>query len=179
MFLELQCILLILEGNKPGAACSHFPPMRCSRIEKLSHGDIIWSLTVKVLVTQSCPTLCVPIDCYLPGSSVLGILQARLLEWVATPFSRWIFLNPRSNLGLPHCRQILYCLRHQGHHDLIMRDKTRASLYLELWSCQTAWNPSQKGHLMLTQKSKTVSSVKKWQFIKTHWGSKHWEWRIS
>ena len=43
---------------------------------------------VCVLVTQSCPTLCDPMDCSLPGSSVHGILQARILEWVATPFSR-------------------------------------------------------------------------------------------
>ena len=41
-----------------------------------------------VLVIQSCPTLCDPMDCSPPGSSVLGILQARLLKWVAMPFSR-------------------------------------------------------------------------------------------
>ena len=40
-----------------------------------------------VLVTQSCPTLCDPMDCSMPGSSVHGILQA-ILEWVAIPFSR-------------------------------------------------------------------------------------------
>ena len=40
-----------------------------------------------VLVAQSCLTLCDPI-CSLPGSSVHGILQARILEWVAIPFSR-------------------------------------------------------------------------------------------
>ena len=39
-------------------------------------------------VTQSCPTLCNPIDCSLPGSSVHGIFQARVLEWVAISFSR-------------------------------------------------------------------------------------------
>jgi len=39
-------------------------------------------------VTQSCPTLCDPIDCSLPGSSVHGILQARILKWVAISFSR-------------------------------------------------------------------------------------------
>ena len=37
---------------------------------------------------QSCPTLCDPVDCSPPGSSVRGILQARTLEWVAIPFSR-------------------------------------------------------------------------------------------
>ena len=36
-------------------------------------------------VTQSCPTLCDPMDCSLPGSSVHGIFQARILEWVAIP----------------------------------------------------------------------------------------------
>jgi len=41
-------------------------------------------------VTQSCPTLHDPMDCSLPGSSVHGILQARVLEWGAIAFS----LNP-------------------------------------------------------------------------------------
>ena len=40
------------------------------------------------LVAQSCPTLCDPMDCSLPGSSVQGIFQARVLEWVAISFSR-------------------------------------------------------------------------------------------
>ena len=39
-------------------------------------------------VAQSCPTLCDPADCSPPGSSVHGILQARILEWVAISFSR-------------------------------------------------------------------------------------------
>ena len=42
---------------------------------------------VKVLVTQSCPPLWNPMDSSLPGSSVHGILQARILEWVAMTFS--------------------------------------------------------------------------------------------
>ena len=42
---------------------------------------------VKVLVSQ-CPTLCDPMDCIPPGSSVHGISQARILEWVAISFSR-------------------------------------------------------------------------------------------
>ena len=40
-------------------------------------------------VTQSCPTLCDLMDCSLPGSSVHGILQARILEWIAIPFSKF------------------------------------------------------------------------------------------
>ena len=42
----------------------------------------------KVLVAQSCPTLCDPMDCSLPGVSVHGIVQARIPEWVAISFSR-------------------------------------------------------------------------------------------
>ena len=41
-----------------------------------------------VLVTQLCPTLCDPVDCSLPGSSVHGIFQARVLEWGAISFSK-------------------------------------------------------------------------------------------
>ena len=41
-----------------------------------------------VKVAQSCPTLCELINCSPPGSSVHGILQARILKWVATPSSR-------------------------------------------------------------------------------------------
>ena len=39
-------------------------------------------------VSQSCPTLCNPMDCGIPGSSVHGIFQARILEWVVISFSR-------------------------------------------------------------------------------------------
>ena len=40
------------------------------------------------LVTQSCPTVCDPVDSNLPGFSIHGILQARILEWVAMPSSK-------------------------------------------------------------------------------------------
>ena len=47
-------------------------------------GDVL----LRVLVAQSCLTLCDPMDYGLPGFSVHGILQARILEWIAFPFSR-------------------------------------------------------------------------------------------
>ena len=46
------------------------------------------SIAPNPVVLQSCLTLCDPMDCSLPGSSVHGILQATILEWVAIPFSR-------------------------------------------------------------------------------------------
>ena len=47
----------------------------------------LWKLSSVVLVAQSCPALCNPMGYGPPGSSVHGILQARILEWVAIPFS--------------------------------------------------------------------------------------------
>ena len=61
---------------------------------------------------QSCPTLCDPMDCIPPGSSVHGILQARIMERVAISFSRrssqprdWTCVSYNSCIG----RQVLYC----------------------------------------------------------------------
>ena len=57
-------------------------------------------------LTQSCPTLCSPVDCSLPDSSVHGIFQARILEWVAISSSRVIFLTQGSKLSLSY---LLHC----------------------------------------------------------------------
>ena len=72
---------------------------------------------------QSRPTLCDPIDCNPPGSLVLGILQARTLEWVAISFSRGLHLGIKSASpalpgefftteapGSPHFDYILICV---------------------------------------------------------------------
>ena len=66
-------------------------------------------MKVIVKATQSCLTLCDPMDYTLHG-----ILQARILKWVAFPFSRGIFPTQGLKLGIPHCRWILYQLSHQG-----------------------------------------------------------------
>ena len=66
---------------------------------------------VNVLVAQSCQTLCDPLDCSPPGSSVHGVLQARILEWVAMPYSWGIFPpNDRTWISYISCigRWILY-----------------------------------------------------------------------
>ena len=67
-----------------------------------------------MLVAQLCPALCGGMDCSLPGSSVHGILQARILEWVSHFLLQGIFLTQGSNLGLLHCRQMLYHLSPQA-----------------------------------------------------------------
>ena len=60
-------------GKNTGVGC-HFL-LQCMKVKSASE------------VAQSCPTLSDPIDCSLPGSSVHGIFQARVLEWVAIAFS--------------------------------------------------------------------------------------------
>ena len=65
-----------------------------SMITKGRESWVITHYCVCVLDTQLCPTLCDPMDCSLPGSSDHGILQARILEWLAMPFS-WASSQPR------------------------------------------------------------------------------------
>ena len=67
-----------------------------------------------MLVGQSCPTLCNPVDCSLPGSSLPGILLVRILEWADISFSR----GSSQPMDLLHCRHILYHLSHQGSPNL-------------------------------------------------------------
>jgi len=52
-------------------------------------------------------------DCSLPGSSIYGILQVKLLEWLAIPFSSE-YSHPEINHRFLNCRQILHYLSHQG-----------------------------------------------------------------
>ena len=82
----------------------------------------------KVFVAQSCPTLCDPEDCSLPGSSVHGIFQARTLDWVAISFSRGSSQIQGSNPGFLHCRQMLYHVSHQGRHSRGLREMTFSRL---------------------------------------------------
>ena len=70
---------------------SFFPfSILCDRVSgEGSKSELPWPLpTLCVFVAQLCLTLCDSMDCSPPGSSVHGIFQARILEWVAFPFSR-------------------------------------------------------------------------------------------
>ena len=58
-------------------------------------------------VAQSCPTLCDPMDCSLPGSSVHGIFQARVLEWGAIAFYLPLpCFNSQDEVPLPHAGEV-------------------------------------------------------------------------
>ena len=66
--------------------------------QSLGEADSSATLKVKVIIAQSCPTLCNIVDCRLPGSSVRGVLQARILEWVS---SSGDLPDPEIKLGSP------------------------------------------------------------------------------
>ena len=69
---------------------------------------------VLCLVAQSCPTLCDPVDCSLPTSSVHGVSPGKNTGVGCHALLQGIFSTQGSNPGLPHCRWILYQLSHQG-----------------------------------------------------------------
>ena len=66
-------------GKNTGVGC-HFP-LQCMKVKRESED------------AQSCPTLSDPMDRSLPGSSIHGIFQARVLEWGAIAFSDWLLLG--------------------------------------------------------------------------------------
>ena len=74
---------------------------------------------VKLLVVQSCLTLCDPVDCSPPGSSVHGDSPGKNTGVGSHTLLQGIFPTQGLNPGLLHCRQILYHLSHQGSPSLI------------------------------------------------------------
>ena len=71
-----------------------------------------WKRVLLLLVAQLCLTLCSPMDCSPPGSSVHGIFQARILEWVAISYSRGSsWPRDQTHVSYVSCTgsQILYC----------------------------------------------------------------------
>ena len=114
-------------------------------------------------VAQSCPTLCNPMDCNLPGSSVQGIFQARALEWVAISFSimfRRNWSKHQDSLQLRVCFwrmysfELLLCLRHtmvcESHEGVANSRQGRipqcicptSSLWLHLFPVSGKWTLS-------------------------------------
>ena len=72
---------------------------------------------VLCLVRQSCLTLCGPMNCSPPGSSVHGDSLGKHIGGGCHALLRGNFTTQGLNLGLPHCRQVFYCLTHQKAHE--------------------------------------------------------------
>ena len=81
----------------------------CHRIKSREHG-----ISLLCLVAQSCPTLCDPMDCSPPGSSVHGDSPGKNTGVGRHALLQGIFPTQGSNRGLLSCRWILYHLNHQG-----------------------------------------------------------------
>ena len=132
-------------------------------------------LLLLLLSRFSCVRLCDPMDHSQPGTSVYGILQARILGWIALPFSRGIFPAQGLNLGRPHCRQIPYCLSHHrrqhahklqglGSGHLYSVHQSRNGLFLKLKKILTEF-------FILVQLIYNVSGIQKSDsviYIHTH-----------
>ena len=116
---------------------SHCLPSIPICVQISSYKDVCVCVSARLL--QSCPTLCNPMDWSPPGSSVCGILQARILEWVAKPSCRGSFQSRdwTASLSLLHCRQLLH---HWSHLDSpLIRTSVvldHSSLWLHItWLC--------------------------------------------
>ena len=93
--ISLQVYLFVYTGEtllkgREVFMYSQFIVLICNSANNFSsyHELLITKSESESEVAQSCPTLCDPVDCSLPGFSIHGILQARILEWVTISFSR-------------------------------------------------------------------------------------------
>ena len=121
---------------------------------------------MKVLVAQSCPTLCNIVNWNLPGSSIHGILQARILVWVAIPFSRGSS-QPRDPIWSPALQAdslILYHLSHQGSPKT--KNGSTSKIFLSSFSSRntTLYLPSYSSYFAC-RRSFLISRCS----INTHW----------
>ena len=142
-------------------------------VEKADEGVKRYLKESESEVAQLFPTLCDPVDCSLPGSSFHGILQARILEWIAISFSRDL-PDPGIEPGLPHCRQILYRLSHQGSPRDTWSNR-------QIWPWSTEWSKAKANKVLprertgdskhpLTTQEKTVHiDITRRSILKSDW----------
>ena len=117
---------------------------------------IIFSSSSESEVTQSCPTLCNPMDCSLPGFSVHGIFQARVLEWDAISFSR--------GSSQPRDQTLVSCIASRRFTVWAMREVSPAQsnykwhfLHWALFSVLLWWG---SGHDILPVSQSSFSQIK-------------------
>ena len=86
-YVDIFCCICVVEGDHHDSSAILKVPSGIVSLISISDLSLLLYESESE-VTQSCPTLCDPMDCSLAGSSPHGILQARVLEWVAISFSR-------------------------------------------------------------------------------------------
>ena len=160
LLLLLSCLSRVRHCATPKTAAHRAPlSLGFSRQEHWS-GLTLPSPMRESEVAQSCPTLHDPVDC-LPGSSVHGIFQVRVLEWGAIAFSDWAIREahislPKLNVVMSVCVSILSPIRSPLPHLVhlapsSLRD-TRPTCYLGffvlLQSCESVGTISVSGHFL-------------------------------
>jgi len=124
---------------------------------------------VKVLITQSCSTLCVPIDCSPPDSSVYWTLQARILEWVAISSSRgslcprdraWVSCIAGGFFTVLATREA--CLYYQFTHWYIILHSIYSKWYANSSTAGRAFSSSQGNRSILQMDCHTEHPVLIW-----------------
>ena len=109
-----QCLFLMGLGDinihldQQWTACSYSIKLDYILTVSQQHSLSCYTVTCSYSHNSLKSTLFDPMDCCLSGSSVRGILQARMLKWDAIPFSRRIFPTKGLNLCLLLCRRVLY-----------------------------------------------------------------------
>ena len=109
------------------------------------------------LVTQSCPTLCNPMECSPPDSFVHGISQARIMEWAAISYSRGSFrLRDQILISCISCigRQILYHWRNLGRLGSVQFNSVAQS-FLTLCDLMNRSTPGLPVHHQLPESTQT------------------------
>ena len=110
----MLCIHSLISWQPPGGGITPRQPQRGSVKWHTGFSDQLWlggllaTSSYCCLVAEPCLTLCNPMHCSPPDSSLHGILQGGILEWVAISFFRGIFLTQGSKLCLLLGRRILY-----------------------------------------------------------------------
>ena len=105
---------------------------------KLSQHCFLLISYVLCSVPQLCPTLCNPLPCSPPGPSVHGDSPGKNTGVVCHALLQRIFPTQGSNPGLPHCRQILYCLSHQGSLLELVNEFSKVVVY-KIISCVSVY----------------------------------------
>ena len=112
-----------------------------NRIQKPPKISVSWVIAWVCTVAQSCPTLCNPMDCSLPGCFVHGILRARTLEWVAISFSQGsLWPEDQTHIFSGFCtgRQILY------HRAMEILEKEMVT-HSNVLACEIPWTEETAG----------------------------------
>ena len=86
-FRNLNNLSKVTSNNTLNFEC-YFINLKCQDFSTAPKWSNVCQKLQTVLVNQWCPTLRDPMECSPPGSSIHGIFQARMLEWIAIPFSK-------------------------------------------------------------------------------------------